>query len=40
MLVDKDDDRLDDRYIAHNGAHGFGAGMYAEKHLCRLNLKD
>ncbi|KAK2598866.1 hypothetical protein N8I77_012248 [Diaporthe amygdali] len=27
MLEDKDDDRLDDRQIANNAAHGFGAAM-------------
>ncbi|KAM5346074.1 hypothetical protein ACJ41O_009079 [Fusarium nematophilum] len=27
MLLDKDADRLDDRQIAHNAAHGFGAAM-------------
>ncbi|ETS87774.1 hypothetical protein PFICI_01602 [Pestalotiopsis fici W106-1] len=27
MLQDKDADRLDDRQIAHNAAHGFGAAM-------------
>lgn len=27
MLEDKDDDRLDDRQVANNAAHGFGAAM-------------
>lgn len=27
MLLDKDSDRLDDRQIANNAAHGFGAAM-------------
>jgi len=40
MLIDKDDDRLDERYIAHNGAHGFGAGMYAYWSHCLLDLRE
>lgn len=27
MLSDKDSDRLNDRQIANNAAHGFGAAM-------------
>jgi hypothetical protein len=36
MLQDKDADRLNDRQIAHNTAHGFGAAMLAIVHpkLC------
>lgn len=33
MLTDKDADRLDDRQIANNAAHGFGAAMYGNRQV-------